>query len=108
MVLMVVAPNNTVADATRAKTWRNSETRRSETNAYQSAVGMLSSDGCTQSNGLEEVQELRMRMAWCERRVRCWERKSWCASTCREERGLGRDWRATSKKWALDQNLSAL
>jgi hypothetical protein len=32
--------------------------------AYRSAVGMLSSDECTQSNGAEAVQVLRVIMAW--------------------------------------------
>lgn len=41
--------------------------------AYQAAVGMLSSDGCTQSNGSSEMQEAGVRMAWCWRRVRAGE-----------------------------------
>ena len=70
--------------------------------AYQAAVGMLASDGCTQSNGSSEMQEAGVRMAWCWRRVRTGE-ESVVRFDLLEERGLETGIRATSKKWALDQ-----
>jgi hypothetical protein len=66
----------------QAKTWRNSETRRRESWAYQSAVGMLSSDGCTQSNGSREMQRVQLIMAWCWVEGAKLEGKSWAASSC--------------------------
>jgi hypothetical protein len=71
--------------------------------AYQSAVGMLSSDGCTQSNGVERDADAASDNGVVLVEGARLERKSWCASACCEERGLRRDWGATSKKWALDQ-----